>query len=222
MSQTDTLVFLGDYIDRGPHTKQCVDDILRLRQDAPFKVVTLLGNHEEWMLTTMRDHTRHSWLLNIEAFDTIASYSPEAAGTLRAELERNGPALFAAEIHLPYDDFFDQLPDSHSQFCTSLELHYQTEGAICVHAGLDPEVPTLSEQSKRVLTWGCLGFPERYKGMERVVYGHRNYREFDTRGRPKPHILENGTFGIDTLSSGALTAMRFPDGKIYQSPVALH
>ena len=51
----DTLVFLGDYIDRGPDSKDCVEEIIRLKQDAPFSVVTLLGNHEEWMLTTKRE-----------------------------------------------------------------------------------------------------------------------------------------------------------------------
>ncbi len=37
----DTLVFLGDYIDRGPDSKDCVEEIIRLKQDAPFSVVTL-------------------------------------------------------------------------------------------------------------------------------------------------------------------------------------
>jgi serine/threonine protein phosphatase 1 len=42
----DTLVFLGDYIDRGPDSRGCVERILRLKEQAAFSVVTLLGNHE--------------------------------------------------------------------------------------------------------------------------------------------------------------------------------
>jgi serine/threonine protein phosphatase 1 len=43
----DTLVFLGDYIDRGPDTRGCLDRIVRLREEADRAVVMLLGNHEE-------------------------------------------------------------------------------------------------------------------------------------------------------------------------------
>src|SRR6266568_4134167 len=79
MSQRDVLVFLGDYIDRGPDTRGCLDRMVRLRDEVPCPLVTLLGNHEDWMLKTMRDSTRHSWILGMEAFETIASYSVEAA-----------------------------------------------------------------------------------------------------------------------------------------------
>ena len=79
LTSNDTLVFLGDYIDRGPDTKSCIDCIVALKSEADFAVVTLMGNHEEWMLSTMHDYTRHSWLIGAESFDTIASYSPEAS-----------------------------------------------------------------------------------------------------------------------------------------------
>ncbi len=92
----DTLVFLGDYIDRGPDSRNCVEEIIRLKQDAPFSVVTLLGNHEEWMLATMHDYTKHSWLFNIEAFDTIASYSMDAANQLRTAMENAGATVITA------------------------------------------------------------------------------------------------------------------------------
>ena len=42
----DTVVFLGDYIDRGPDSKACVDAILAFRADSPATVVGLCGNHE--------------------------------------------------------------------------------------------------------------------------------------------------------------------------------
>ena len=87
LDKTDTLVFLGDYIDRGPETKRCVDLITSLRLNSEFSVVTMMGNHEEWLLATMHDYTRHSWLIGAESFDTIASYSPRAATQLRREAE---------------------------------------------------------------------------------------------------------------------------------------
>ena len=48
----DTVVFLGDYIDRGPDAKGCIQTILDFRRTTNGRVVTLLGNHEEWMLRT--------------------------------------------------------------------------------------------------------------------------------------------------------------------------
>ena len=45
----DTLVFLGDYIDRGQDARGCVERIIQLRSEAKFSVITLLGNHEQWM-----------------------------------------------------------------------------------------------------------------------------------------------------------------------------
>ncbi len=69
----DTVVFLGDYIDRGAHSKECIDALLAFRAGVSAGVVFLMGNHEDWLLRTMRDSTRPSGLLGMEAYDTIRS-----------------------------------------------------------------------------------------------------------------------------------------------------
>ncbi len=99
LEKSDTLAFLGDYIDGGPETKRCVELIVSLQSKAEFSVVTLMGNHEEWLLATMRDHTRHSWLTGAESFETIASYTPEAANQLRHEAETAGQRLIMEKSH---------------------------------------------------------------------------------------------------------------------------
>src|SRR5688572_31997249 len=60
VSARDSVIFLGDYIDRGPDSCRCIDRILRFRQESAATVVTLRGNHEDWLLETQRDYTRHS------------------------------------------------------------------------------------------------------------------------------------------------------------------
>ena len=77
----DSVVFLGDYIDRGANSKECIERILDFQKAGKAKVVTLLGNHEQWLMRTFHDHTRHSWILGMEALSTIQSYSPSAAST---------------------------------------------------------------------------------------------------------------------------------------------
>jgi hypothetical protein len=103
--RSDTIVFLGDYMDRGPDSKGCVDAILRLQRESEAEIVCLLGNHEEWFLRTLHDHSHHSWLLGMEAFDTIRSYSIAAATTLREAVSNAGLDLFLGRCRLPYEVF---------------------------------------------------------------------------------------------------------------------
>jgi len=137
MSQRDVLVFLGDYIDRGPDTRRCVERVVRLKDEAPCTVVTLLGNHEDWMLKTLRDPTRHSWILGMEAFETIGSYSVEAGVSLRQELERAGMRLVTERVRVNYEVFFEVVPPEHLEFLKSLTLYHRTADVVCVHGGID-------------------------------------------------------------------------------------
>src|SRR5215470_19879692 len=106
VSDSDTVVFLGDYIDRGPDSKSCIDEILAFIADVGATVVCLEGNHENWMLRSWNDHAHHSWLIGMDAFSTIRSYSDEAAEVLRAAIEEAGAKLFMDHVTLPYSVFF--------------------------------------------------------------------------------------------------------------------
>ena len=217
LARNDVLVFLGDYIDRGPDTRGCVERILCLREDTACEIVTLLGNHEQWMLRTLSDPASHSWILGMEAFETIASYSADAAAYLRAEVENAGPRLFMEKVRLRYEAFFDRMPAHHLAFFRQLKPFHQTDDVVCVHGGVDllGAAPNLKDMD--LLVWGPAGFPDEYRGPRSVVYGHWNNPVLDHTGWPSPRVLSNGTFGIDTISKGILTAMRFPDGKVFQS-----
>jgi hypothetical protein len=66
------------------------------------------------------------------------------------------------------------------------------------------------------LIWGASGFSEQYDGPETVVYGHRNNAVLNAEGWPSPAMIGQ-TIGIDTISHGVLTAVRLPDGRVFQS-----
>lgn len=212
----DVVVFLGDYIDRGPDTRGCIETILSFRGSCRARVVCLRGNHEDWMLRTQADYTRHSWLLGMEAFDTIRSYSVQAEDAIRGAVADAGLQLYVGPYRIPYDSFFDVMPAEHRRFFNELELWFQSADCICVHAGLDPDIPELSDQPPRSLIWGHADFPAKYQGAIPVVYGHWNNADLSADGRPTPHATAN-TIGIDTIAHGVLTAIRMPGRRVFQS-----
>ncbi len=210
----DSVVFLGDYIDRGPDSKGCIDRILRFQAESPARVVCLCGNHEEWMLHTWEDFRRHSWLLGMAPLDTIRSYSPAAAESLLAGIAAARMAIYLEKCPLPYEMFFDAMPEEHRLFFHQLADCHETPDCICVHAGVDTDV-ALGEQTAHDLRWGGGGFPERYNGSKPIVYGHRNNAVIEA-GWPRPRVIRN-TIGIDTIAHGVLTAVRLPDRAVFQS-----
>jgi len=217
LAADDTVVFLGDYIDRGPDSKGCVDAILSFIDDVPARVVCLTGNHEYWFLRSLDDFARHSWLLGMDGFVTIRSYSIEAADAIRNATAEEGEGIFTRDVTLPYHRFFDTLPPRHVEFFRSLQPYYRNANAIFVHAGFDHRI-ALEEHSPHSLFfgWDDSHFPDGYIGDALVLYGHRNNAELDADGWPHPRRIGN-TIGLDSSRYGIVTALRVPDKRVFQS-----
>jgi serine/threonine protein phosphatase 1 len=212
----DTVVFLGDYIDRGPRSRDCVDAILAFRSSTSADVVCLCGNHEDWLLKTMRNHRRHSWLTGMEAWDTIRSYSIDAERALRDAVAGAGLGFFLGMSALPYEVFFDAVPKAHLEFFRGLGIFHESADCLCVHGGLDPAIACVADQPRDSLIWGTDAFQLRYDGAATVVYGHWNNAEVGADRWPRPRILGH-TIGVDTIAHGVLTAVRLPDRQVFQS-----
>ena len=60
----DKLIFLGDYIDRGPNSKEVIDIIRELQNKYGDKIVTLIGNHEDICLTAYDSNNFNLWMYN--------------------------------------------------------------------------------------------------------------------------------------------------------------
>lgn len=216
LSAADTLVFLGDYIDRGPDSKGCVDSILRLRESCRASVVTLMGNHEDWLLRTVANPCRHAWLTVMQGYVTVASYAPEVAAELERLVYEMGPSLVLDPVPLPYHLFFDAMPPEHLAFFKSLKVYHQTPEAVCTHGGLDPHGGPVERQKRGALIWGAETFPSEYAGPETLVYGHWDDAVLDETGWPRP-ALGAASIGVDTISHGVLTAIRLPERRVIQS-----
>jgi len=140
----DTLVFMGDYIDRGPDSKGVVDFILQIKKEVS-EVVCLKGNHEDMFL---------DWVLNGKNYDL---YLYNGGGSTIRSYSQGG------NFHIPPE---------HLDFFTSLRLYYETDRYIFVHAGLRAGVP-LEEQDPYELVWIREEFiysPHNFGKL--VIFGH--------------------------------------------------
>jgi len=203
-------------VPSGPDTRGCIDQILQFQDASPGPVITLMGNHEDWLLRTYRDHTRHSWIVGMEGLETIRSYSQQAETLLRAELERAGIELFTDRVRIPYEIFFGEMPARHINFLQNLKTYWRTPDALCVHGGIDPRGADPEEQDRESLLWGTDEFPAQYCGRDVIVYGHWSNTVVNDSRWPAPCILGR-TIGIDTILYGVLTAIRLPERRIIQS-----
>lgn len=183
-----TLVYLGDYIDRGQHSRQVIDALL----DGPpegFEAVYLLGNHEQTMLDFLDYPEAVAAWLSYGGRETLASYGvPVAYMPITEEI----PAL-AAKLK-------QNLPAAHLAFCESLDVSWRCGGYYFVHAGVRPGV-ALEQQSRDDQIWVRDEFLESASDHGAViVHGHTITEE--------PEIRPN-RIGIDTgaYASGVLTCL---------------
>jgi Calcineurin-like phosphoesterase len=205
----DHVVFLGDYIDRGPDSRGVIDALLDFQSTTDASVAFLMGNHEQWLLQTMRDFHRHSWVLGMKGLTTVRSYSPEAADLLETAIEAAGPALIIEKQELPYQNFLSAMPGSHQKFFIRLKTFMRTDDVVCSHAGVSADCEFVEQQSDESLIWGQPKWWQNYRGADRIAYGH--WGNADCSGDSPRACVTGNTFGIDCSTTGHLMAVRFPD-----------
>ncbi|MDI6776685.1 MAG: metallophosphoesterase family protein [Syntrophales bacterium] len=144
----DTLVFVGDYIDRGPDVRGVVDLILHIKRTIN-DVICLMGNHEQLFLDYLDDMNKDLFLIN-GGMSTILSYGLIGRG----------------------DGEKRNVPETHMQFFTTLYPYYETDDYIFVHAGLRPGIP-LAQQDRDDILWIRNEFiASDYDFGKLVVFGH--------------------------------------------------
>ncbi len=131
----DRLVFLGDYIDRGPNSCGVVSYLVELpKQLSSIEFIFLKGNHEDMFLSFLGLGGAHADMFLINGGKaTVASYG----------IETDKPAA---------QETLSVLPSEHMTFYQHLRPYYLMEPFFCVHAGIDPE-KSLTEQTEEELLW---------------------------------------------------------------------
>ncbi|MDZ7774057.1 MAG: metallophosphoesterase family protein [Balneolaceae bacterium] len=185
------IVFVGDYIDRGPDSKGVVDFLLSFRED--HDCVFLRGNHEQMLLEGIRMGNFANWMLN-GGGETLDSYG-DAPGV-------------------------EDIPDAHMDFFEATRLFYDTPDYFFVHAGLPPGLTIREavedEEHHSDLLWerSHLAAPET-AWEKTVVFGHTPR----TRPLRRANMIGIDTGCVfASRGMGTLTAVLLPEEEFIQQP----
>ena len=191
-----TLVFVGDYVDRGPDSFGVIDWLLE-RPLPDFERVHLRGNHEDWFESFLTDiAVGPSWLYCGGAA-TLASYG------LRAAVGEDDPM----RLRVLQADLGATIPDSHRAFLRALEPCREIGGYLFVHAGIRPGVP-LAEQSTDDFYWIRDTFLlSNADHGHVVVHGHTIANEAQVC--PNRIGIDTGAFATNVLTCLVLEADRY-------------
>lgn len=150
--QRDTLVFIGDYIDRGPDSREVVDYLLDLGPQEN-RIVFLKGNHELMLQDYLTGVDRLTFLYN------------------------GGDATLDSYTRRGVQSEEDLIPPRHLEFFDNLSLYYETDLYIFVHGGLKANIP-LAEQHEWDMLWIRDEFIySDYDFGKRVIFGHTPFRK---------------------------------------------
>jgi serine/threonine protein phosphatase 1 len=187
----DTVVTLGDYVDRGPDSRGVLDWLIALTERC--RLVPLMGDHEEMLLNAMSDIAALPTWMRCGGVETLRSYG-WAPGQRRRAL--------AAWI-----------PDRHQKFLAGCQPYYETDTHLFIHAGYVPELP-MDQQPALALRWrvtDATAARQHHSGKVAVV-GHT--------AQLTGEVLDLGFLVcIDTNCNrgGWLTALEPSSGRIWQA-----
>ena len=186
----DTIVTLGDYVNRGPNVKRVLDWLIEM--DERGRLVALRGNHEIMMLRARQDNRSEQDWRYVGGDATLRSYATSQG-------ERGALA---------------DIPEQHWLFLENrLAPWFETESHIFVHAGVYPDLP-LEEQPDYMLYWEKYDASKdrRHQSGKTVVCGHTSQRS----GLP---ITNGAVVCIDTWACGGgwLTCLDPESGEIWQA-----
>lgn len=164
-------VFLGDYIDRGPASRQVLDRLVA-RCQVTHRTVFLKGNHETYITGFLTNPPILDDWQRLGGLETLMSYGITPSINADAFMQLQLATAFA-----------QALPKSHRQFLGDLKLSFTCGDFFFVHAGIRPGIP-LEKQREEDLLWIRHEFLLCEEDFSKIiVHGHTPV--------PQPEILPN-------------------------------
>lgn len=183
----EILVFIGDYIDRGPDSKGVIDLLLEIKQKQ--RCIFLRGNHEQMMLDARKNGDYSLWLAN-GGRETLESY------------------IRAGE---------DDMTPEHLQFIEETEFHFQTEDFLFVHGGLKPRLPieeNLTFFDPEVFLWERTHLRIENVWEKTVICGHTPQPHILMK--PNLICIDTGCVFTFMPQFGTLSAIRLPSREVIE------
>ncbi len=195
-----SLVFLGDYIDRGLQSKQVIEYFLSGALDA-YNPVYLMGNHEEALLRFVHDANFGQIWASYGGVETLYSYGFQVPAQSPTGDPMNGSGVEDA-WHKLWGRFCSDMPEDHLRFYRRLKPYHSVGDYVFVHAGMRPGIP-IENQSVSDLFWIRDEFLNDRREFDKIiVHGHT----------PADKVFrDNRRIGLDTGAyiTGCLSAGRF-------------
>ncbi len=173
-TKEDTIITVGDYIDRGPDSRGVIERLIKLEETT--NLVPLMGNHEEMLMAVLdREMEPYSWL-NHGGVETMESYG------------------FSGDLNC--------VPQSHRDFLGRLGDFYENETHFVVHANYDPDLP-LDDQPPELLRWVKISnvLPEPHFSGKMAVVGHTHDRQGEVFQVPHLVCIDTYCYGGKWLTA---------------------
>lgn len=142
----DTVVVLGDVVDRGPGSRQVIERLIKLQGEC--RLVFILGNHEEMMLEGLDDEKVAKGWLQYGGKATLLSYGGDPRS----------------------------IPPEHLDFLRSGLNYWETDNDLFFHANVDPTLPLERQDAEVIRWTHLTGFELPHPSGKRIVCGHTPQR----------------------------------------------
>ena len=191
ITKTDKVILLGDYIDRGPRSKEVIDYIIELKEKG-FDIIPLKGNHEAMLLDAFMDDDLLSRWIHNGGIETLKSF-----GIIS----------------------LNQLETKYLEFFKNLQLYFELENYLFVHAGFNDEIENPFNDSYHLI-WKCR---DKYNHPllkdKTIVHGHCTIPYLTCNERIRNHDrvinLDTGCVYTEYIGYGRLTALEITSREIF-------
>jgi len=190
------VIFLGDYIDRGPDSKGVIEYLSR-GTFAGLPAAFLMGNHEDILLQALEHPALVRDWLRWGGMATLASYGVALPANL-SPIDRDRAIA---------DAMSEALPPRHRDFLEGLEVRYRVGDYLFVHAGIRPGRPLPKQSRNDMLTIREPFLSTRRVLPARVVHGHSV--AFEAQITPYRIGIDTGAYATGRLSAVMLEADRY-------------
>lgn len=178
-------VFLGDYIDRGPASRETID--LLIDRSRRYETVFLKGNHEAFLFDVLKTPAELQAWRQYGGLQTLVSYG------LRPTLNPN-----EAEQKELIEELAQRIPPHQRQFFNNLRLRFECGDFFFVHAGIRPGIPLSQQKEEDLLSIRDEFLYSEERFSKYIVHGHTPVLVPDIR--PNRINIDTGAYATGNLT----------------------